>query len=272
MTMLKIGPDKHGNVAICKDGLVVYYGAADAAPACDGCETLDADNAEILPGWVCAHTHMYSALCPYGMPAPKNAPQNFTQILERIWWRLDRAIDRDILRASARVYTAECLLQGTTSIVDHHESPDFIEGSLDVLADALDEFGARGILCYGATDRNYGKSEGKRGIDECVRFVNENKRPLVKGTMGLHAQFTCSDDTVRYCGDKARETGTGIQVHVAEGEADVEDAIARGYDQGRFSFNGVGGRCENCKGDGILKIGVYLFRNVRFKGYLLAVK
>ena len=164
------------------------------------------------------------------MPAPKNAPENFTQILERVWWRLDRAIDRDILRASARVYTAECLLQGTTSIVDHHESPDFIEGSLDVLADGLAEFGARGILCYGATDRNYGKNEGKRGIDECVRFVKENNRPLVKGTMGLHAQFTCSDDTVKYCGEKAREMGVGIQVHVAEGSADVEDAIRRGYD------------------------------------------
>lgn len=229
MACLKIGPDKKGNVAICEKGKVVFYGKEASAPKVDICETLEAKDAEILPGWVCAHTHMYSALCPYGMPAPKNAPQNFTQILERVWWRLDRAIDRDILRASARVYTAECLLQGTTSIVDHHESPDFIEGSLDVLADALDEFGARGILCYGATDRNYGKNEGKRGIDECVRFVKENKRPLVKGTMGLHAQFTCSDDTVKYCGDKARETGVGIQVHVAEGAADVEDAIRRGF-------------------------------------------
>lgn len=226
---LKIGPDKKGNVAICENGKVVFYGKEANAPKADITETLEAAGADILPGWVCAHTHMYSALCPYGMPAPKNAPTNFTQILERIWWRLDRAIDKDILRASARVYTAECLLQGTTSIVDHHESPDFIEGSLDVLADGLAEFGARGILCYGATDRNYGKNEGKRGIDECVRFVKENKRPLVKGTMGLHAQFTCSEETIKYCGEKARETGVGIQVHVAEGAADVDDAIARGY-------------------------------------------
>ena len=230
MASLKIGPDKKGNVAICDGGKVIFYGPADAAPKIDVDDSLDAAGCDILPGWVCAHTHMYSALCPYGMPAPKNAPENFTQILERVWWRLDRAIDRDILRASARVYTAECLLQGTTSIVDHHESPDFIEGSLDVLADGLAEFGARGILCYGATDRNYGKKEGRRGIDECVRFVKENKRPLVLGTIGLHAQFTCSDDTVKYCGDKAREVGVGIQVHVAEGSADVEDAIRRGYD------------------------------------------
>ncbi len=228
MTKLKIGPDKHGNIALCENGKVVYYGAEKAAPVFEATESIDADDAEILPGWVCAHTHIYSALCPYGLPAAKPAPETFLQILERVWWRLDRAIDKDILRASARVYTAECLLQGTTSIVDHHESPNFIEGSLDVIADAIDEFGARAVLCYGATDRNY-ENEGKRGIDECVRFVKENKRPLVIGTMGLHAQFTCNDDTVKYCGDKARETNSIIQVHVAEGASDVDDAQNRGY-------------------------------------------
>ncbi len=229
MAKLKIGPDKRGNVAICEGGKVIFYGAASSAPDVAVDEVLDAKNAEILPGWVCSHTHLYSALCPYGMPAPENKPENFTQILERIWWRLDRAIDKDILRASARVYVAECLLRGTTSIVDHHESPNYIEGSLDTLADAYEEFGARGLLTYGATDRNFGKSEGKRGIDECVRFIKENKRPLVKGLVGLHAQFTCSNDTIKYAGDKARELGVGIHVHVAEGSADVEDAINRGY-------------------------------------------
>ena len=230
MACLKIGPDKRGNVAICEDGKVIYFGAASSAPEHEVAETLDAKDAEILPGWVCSHTHLYSALCPFGMPAPEHAPENFTQILERIWWRLDRAIDRDILRASARLYVAESLLAGTTSIVDHHESPNYIEGSLDTLADAYEEFGARGILTYGATDRNFGKSEGKRGIDECVRFVRENKRKLVKGMVGLHAQFTCSDDTIRYAGEKARELGVGIHVHVAEGSADVVDAMDRGYE------------------------------------------
>lgn len=229
--MLKIGPDKRGNVALCEDGKVVFFGAASSAPACDGAEVLDAKDCEILPGWVCSHTHLYSALCPYGMPAPEHKPENFLQILERIWWRLDRAIDKDILRASARVYVAECLLRGTTSIVDHHESPNYIEGSLDTLADAFAEFGARGILTYGATDRNEAvvTNEGKRGIDECVRFIKANKNPLVKGMVGLHAQFTCNDETIKYAGDCARELGVGIHVHVAEGSSDVVDAEERGY-------------------------------------------
>lgn len=226
---LKIGPDKRGNVAICEGGKVVYFGAASSVPEVEIEETLDAKDSEILPGWVCAHTHIYSALCPFGMPQPEHAPENFTQILERIWWRLDRAIDREIMRASARLYVAECLLNGTTSIVDHQESPNYIEGSLDTIADAFEEFGARGLLTYGATDRNFGKREGKAGIDECVRFIKENRRPLVKGLIGLHAQFTCSDDTIRYAGEKARELGVGIHVHVAEGSSDVSDAVERGF-------------------------------------------
>ncbi|MCL2325620.1 MAG: amidohydrolase family protein [Proteobacteria bacterium] len=229
MTLLKVGPDKHGNVALCEGGKVVFFGAASSAPAFDAAEVLEAKDAEILPGWVCAHTHLYSALCPYGMPAPEVAPENFLQILERIWWRLDRAIDEDILRASARLYVAESLLVGTTSIVDHHESPNYIEGSLDTLADAYTEFGARGLLCYGATDRNGGLEEGKRGIDECVRFIGANKNPLVKGLVGLHASFTCSDETIKYAAQKAKDAGVGLHVHVAEGTGDVLDALERGF-------------------------------------------
>lgn len=229
MAKLRIGPDKRGNVALCENGSVIFFGAASSAPEFEATQSLCAADAEILPGWVCAHTHLYSALCPYGMPAPEQAPSNFLQILERIWWRLDRAIDPAILRASARVYVAESLLKGTTSIVDHHESPNFIEGSLDTLADAYREFGARGILCYGATDRNYGLEEGKRGIDECVRFAKANKNPLLKAMVGLHASFTCSDETVRYAAAQALDNHVGIHVHVAEGASDVEDAMKRGF-------------------------------------------
>ncbi|MFA5623671.1 MAG: amidohydrolase family protein [Bradymonadales bacterium] len=229
MTKLRIGPDKRGNVALCENGLVIFYGAASSAPEFEASETLCAKDAEILPGWVCAHTHLYSALVPYGMPAPEHAPNNFLEILERIWWRLDRAIDPEILRISARLYVAESLLKGTTSIVDHHESPNYIEGSLDTLAEAFTEFGARGILCYGATDRNFGLEEGKRGIDECVRFIQENKNPLVKGMVGLHASFTCSEETIKYAAAKALQANVGIHVHVAEAASDVEDAMKRGF-------------------------------------------
>lgn len=183
-----------------------------------------------IPGYVNAHTHIYSALAPYGMPPPAVPPENFVQILERVWWRLDRALDEASLRASARLYVAESLLHGTTTLIDHHESPNYIGGSLDVLADACDEFGMRAFLCFGATERNLGRDEGVRGLEECRRFIRANRRPLLRGAVGLHASFTCSDETLREAGALARELGTVTHIHVAEDGADVVDARQRGYE------------------------------------------
>lgn len=180
-------------------------------------------------GLVNAHTHLYSALVPFGLPPPAVAPTNFVEILERVWWPLDRALDHRGLAAGARLYVAEALLAGTTALVDHHESPHAIEGSLDVLADACQDLGMRALLCYGATERNDGRREAERGLAECRRFLVENDRPLVRGCVGLHASFTVSDDTVRAAGELCRELGTVLHVHLAEDLADVADARERGY-------------------------------------------
>ncbi len=180
-------------------------------------------------GLVNAHTHLYSGLAPFGIPAPEPAPENFVQILERLWWRLDRALDADTLHASARYYVAEALLHGTTALVDHHESPSCIEGSLDVLADACTSLGMRALLAYGATERNGGRDEARRGLAECRRFILANTSPLVRGAIGLHASFTVSDDTIREAAAMCRDLGAVLHVHVAEDAADVADARARGY-------------------------------------------
>lgn len=180
-------------------------------------------------GFVNAHTHIYSGLAPLGMPAPARPPENFVQILERVWWRLDRALDERSLGAAARYYVAEALLHGTVALVDHHESPGFIDGSLDVLADACQELGMRAVLCFGATERNGGREEARRGLAECRRFIRDNERPLVRGAVGLHASFTVSDETIREAGELCRELATVLHVHVAEDVADVRDAKARGW-------------------------------------------
>jgi cytosine/adenosine deaminase-related metal-dependent hydrolase len=180
-------------------------------------------------GLVNAHTHLYSALAPFGMPAPQPAPQSFVEILERVWWRLDRALDARAIAAGARLYAAEALLAGTTVLVDHHESPHLVAGSLDLLADACEEIGIRALLCFGATERNRGGEEAARGLAECRRFVRANRRPLVRGCVGLHASFTVSDETLRAAGNLARELGTIVHVHLAEDAADVVDARRRGW-------------------------------------------
>ena len=181
-------------------------------------------------GFVNAHTHLYSGLAPFGMPAPAEAPPDFVAILERVWWKLDRALDARSLRTSARWYVAEALRLGTVGLVDHHESPNLIEGSLDVLADVCQAAGMPAVLCYGATERNGGRDEARRGLAECRRFIESNTRPLVRGVVGLHASFTVSDGTVREAAALCRELDTVVHVHLAEDRADVADAVRRGWD------------------------------------------
>ena len=180
-------------------------------------------------GFVNAHTHLYSGLVPLGMPAPDAPPGRFVEILERVWWRLDRALDAASLRAAARFYVADAIASGTGVLIDHHESPRFIARSLDVVADACQEFGMRALVCYGATERNKGRREARCGLRECRRFILANRRPLVAGLVGLHASFTVSDETIREAGALCRDLGTVLHLHVAEDRADVEDAKRRGY-------------------------------------------
>ncbi len=217
---LLIGPDRDGRCVAVVDGMV-------AASPPEGARVLACADGEITAGAVCAHTHLYSGLARYGMPPAAPTPENFTQILERVWWRLDRALDAEALRASAQDYVARALLAGTTALIDHHELPFLIEGSLAILADACEQLGMRALLCYGATERNFGREEAARGLAECRRVPAS---PLIRGLVGLHASFTVSDDSVREAGALARELATVLHVHVAEDFSDVDDARSRGFD------------------------------------------
>ncbi len=171
--------------------------------------------ADTTPGLVCGHHHLYSALAR-GMPAPPRTPATFLEILEQIWWRLDVALDLDMLRWSAMLGALEALECGTTAIVDHHEGPSAVEGSLDVIAQACAEVGVRVRCCYGVTDR-HGPEGARRGLEENERFL----RAGGAGMVGIHAAFTCTDATLEAAAGLARDLGVGVHVHVAEGEADV---------------------------------------------------
>ena len=171
----------------------------------------------IVPGNVCAHTHLYSALAR-GMPYGLEPPESFLQILQRIWWRLDRALDEDAVRASALVGGMEALLSGTTTLVDHHASPNAIDGSLDAIEEALRDLGVRSVLCYETSDRD-GPQRARAGIEENRRFLERVRReqpPLARALVGAHAAFTLSDETLAACA----ELGP-LHVHAAEDGVDV---------------------------------------------------
>lgn len=172
------------------------------------------------PGLVCAHHHLYSALAR-GMPSPPRSPTNFAEILQQVWWRLDTALDLDMIRACARLGAVEALMCGTTGIVDHHESPNAIDGSLDVIAEACAEVGVVVVCAYGVTDR-HGADGARRGLAENERFIRAGGR----GMVGVHAAFTCSDHTLAQAAGLAADLDVGVHIHVAEGPPDV-DAGAR---------------------------------------------
>ena len=189
---------------------------------------VDAVGALVIPGLVCAHTHLYSALAR-GMPYRLEPPTTFVEILQRVWWRLDRALDLESVGASALVGGMEALLSGTTTLVDHHASPNAVDGSLDVIAGALDSLGARSVLCYETSDRD-GTAAAEAGLAENRRFVEHVRRArprLVRALVGAHASFTLADETLGACAAVARELGAGLHIHVAEDGADEEDAVAR---------------------------------------------
>ena len=168
------------------------------------------------PGMVCGHHHLYSTLAR-GMPAPPTTPTNFQEILEQIWWRLDAALDLEMIRWSAKLGALEALEQGTTAIVDHHESPNAIEGSLTAIAEACAEVGVRVVCAYGVTDR-HGRDGARRGLAENERFLRQGGRGLV----GVHAAFTCSDETLESAAGLATDLGVGVHIHVAEGPSDAD--------------------------------------------------
>lgn len=172
------------------------------------------------PGLVCAHHHLYSTLAR-GMPAPPQTPVRFRELLEQIWWRLDTALDLQMIRWSAMLGAVEALQAGCTAIIDHHESPNAIEGSLSVIADACAEVGVRVVCAYGVTDR-HGVDGARRGLAENDRFLAEGGR----GMVGIHAAFTCSDATLEAAAGLAIQHGVGVHVHVGEGPDD-DNAGAR---------------------------------------------
>lgn len=166
------------------------------------------------PGLVCAHHHLYSALAR-GMPAPPRVATNFSEILELVWWRLDRALDGEMIRWSAMLGALEALEAGTTAIVDHHSSPNAIEGSLDLVAGACAEVGVRSVCCYEVTDRN-GSEGATAGLRENARFLREGGRGLV----GAHACFTLSDETLERVVGLSEDMDAGVHIHVAEDALD----------------------------------------------------
>jgi putative selenium metabolism protein SsnA len=186
---------------------------------------IDLNGKYIFPGLVCSHNHFYSFLAR-GLTAKIKPSKNFEEILTNLWWKLDFALDEESLYYSGMIGALESIKCGTTSVVDHNSSPNYIKGSLSTLKKCFDKSGLRGILCYEVSDRNGEKGTGE-GIEESIGFAElidkvKNENHLVETAMGAHASFTLSDKTLSLLVEAVVKTGRGIHIHVSE---DLMDEI-----------------------------------------------
>jgi putative selenium metabolism protein SsnA len=191
---------------------------------------LDARGQLVMPANICSHTHFYGAFAR-GMALRGEPPKNFVEILEKLWWRLDRALLLEDIRYSALACLVDAIRHGTTCLIDHHASPTAIDGSLDVIAEAAQLAGVRVACAYEVTDRN-GAAGAQAGIAENVRFITaqqKNPHPLIGASFGLHASFTISERTLEQCVNAAKSVNSGFHVHVAEDKADQADSLKK-YD------------------------------------------
>lgn len=190
-------------------------------------ERLDAHSQYVMPGNICGHTHFYSAFSR-GMGIPGPAPKDFPEILAKLWWSLDKALSLDDVRYSALVCLIDAIKHGTTTLIDHHASPNAIDGSLTEIAMAVRESGLRASLCYEVTDRE-GEQGTAAGIAENLRFIQAaraDKSGQLAATFGLHASLTLSEKTLEAC-RAACPDDIGFHIHVAEHPVDEYDSLQK---------------------------------------------
>jgi putative selenium metabolism protein SsnA len=223
-TVATLDPPRAEKASLRIEGERIVERGPSLAPR-EGEEVLELEGELVLPGLVNAHTHLYSALAR-GMPGPEDPPRSFVEILEKVWWRLDRALDEESVHLCGLVGAIEAARSGTTVLFDHHASPSSVAGSLSTLRRAVEAVGLRSVLCYETTDRN-GLEGRDAGIAENRAFLAGGPSALTLGMVGAHASFTLSHESLDLLARAARESDSSVHVHVAEDRADVEDCRKR---------------------------------------------
>jgi putative selenium metabolism protein SsnA len=214
-------------------------------------EFIDAKGGVIMPGLINAHNHIYSAFAR-GLSVKGYAPKNFPEILDGLWWNIDRNMNLEDTRRSAMATYLDCIINGCTTVLDHHAGYGSIRGSLSAIAEAAKELGVRTSLCYEVSDRG-GEAKMREAVAEnaeFIRYTKEINSDMLKGMMGLHASFTLSDSTIILCKENT-PSGVGFHIHVAEGIEDVNDSldkygkrvINRLFDLGILGKDTITGHC-----------------------------
>jgi 5-methylthioadenosine/S-adenosylhomocysteine deaminase len=202
---------------------IVFVGKSEDAKGFEN--VVDARGCFIMPGLICAHTHLYG-IALRGAALNIKPSTDFLQNLQRIWWPVDLQMDNEDAYATALAASMEMALNGTTAFADTYSAPPRPEGSLDAIAKAVNEVGIRGVISFEATERR-SREEGRRGLEENVRFLAKGGVGLVRGMVSLHASFTITDDLIARGVEAAEKYNAPLTIHVSEGPNDVYHNLER---------------------------------------------
>jgi putative selenium metabolism protein SsnA len=220
-------PIINNGAIVIKDNIIVEVGDYNALKSkYNNYEFVDAKGKVIMPGIINNHHHIYSAFAR-GMDNKEAPSNNFVEILERLWWKMDKKLTLEDTKYSAYTTYIDCIKNGVTTVFDHHASPYSITDSLFTIGDVAKELGMRTTLCYEVSDRD-GVDITNEGIYENVNFIkyaNKDDSDMIKGLFGLHASFTLSNKTLEKCAKEMEGLNTGYHVHAAEGIADLHDTL-----------------------------------------------
>lgn len=222
-TVVELEPPSVERADLRVEGERIVARGPKVEPA-EGDQLVELRGKVVMAGLVCAHHHLYSALAR-GMPPPAEPLKSFEQVLERLWWRLDQALDLDLVQVSASVGAMDALCSGTTTVFDHHASPRAISGSLARVAQGVNDVGLRAVLSYEVTDR-HGPEGREAGLEENLSHA-KRARGRFRGMIGAHASFTLSREALQGLGRALEATGAGLHIHLAEDPLDQRLSFER---------------------------------------------
>lgn len=216
----------HDSAVAVEDGRILAVGPSDSiSRGFHADEVLDAKGCLVMPGLICSHTHLYGVALR-GSALGIRPPEDFLQILQRIWWPVDECLTDADAYATALAAGAESLLNGTTCFADTYSAPNAVGGSLDHITKAVNEVGIRGLISFEATERR-SEREGRRGLEENLRFIASRRKGRAMGMLSLHASFTVSDELIAKAVEAREKHRVPLTIHVSEGPNDAYHNMER---------------------------------------------
>lgn len=227
ITQNKENPFIEDGAVVIEEGKILSYGnTEEILKKYKDSEYIDANGKVIMPGLINTHGHIYSAFAR-GMNLDGPTSKDFLDILNNLWWRLDKSLTLEDIKYSAYSTLMDSLKYGVTTFFDHHASPNVIKGSLFTIGEVAEELGIRTSLCYEVSDRD-GERALIEGIKENVDYIKhckESNSNMKSGMFGMHASFTLSDRSLEKCIRATEGLDCGYHIHVAEGLADEEKCM-----------------------------------------------